>query len=144
MRRRYAYGLVAMLALLAVAYPVIYSVYAGTISGTGPFACPPLIPCDNSQPVSLTCTSFCVVDIQNSAFSPSVINVTQNAEIEWINLDPNVHTTTTLYNSTWDSGFIEPGGHFILNFSDISPGTYYYACKIHPFMTGEIIVLPSK
>lgn len=133
-----------MLALMAVSYPVIYSAYAGTISANGPFTCPPLIPCDNSQPVSLTCTSFCIVYIQNSAFSPAVINVTQNAEVEWINLDPNVHTTTTFYTSTWDSGFIEPGGHFILNFTNIPPGTYYYQCKIHPFMTGEIIVLPSK
>jgi plastocyanin len=141
LKRKYAYSLVAMLALLAVAYPVIYSAAAGTLSGSGPFTCPPLIPCDNTQPVSETCTSFCIIDIQDSAFTPAVINVTQNAVLEWVNLDPNVHTTTTIYSDAWDSGFIAPGGVFILNFTNIAPGTYYYQCKIHTFMTGEINVL---
>lgn len=127
---------------MAVIYPVIYSVYAGDYNGQGPFTCPPLIPCDNTQPVSETCTSFCIVDIQNSAFSPAVINVTQNAVIQWVNLDPNVHTSTQ-FNGTWDSGFIQPGHTFTLNFTNIPPGTYFYQCKVHPFMTGEIIVLPT-
>lgn len=133
-----------LLAIMAATYPVVYSAAAGTLNGNGPFTCPPLLPCSNSQPVSETCTTFCVVDIQNSAFSPAVINVTQNAIVEWVNLDPNVHTTTEIYNGAWDSGFIQPGDHFILNFTHIAPGTYYYQCKIHPFMTGQINVLPAN
>jgi Cupredoxin-like domain len=144
LRRRYAYFGVAILALMAVTYPVIYSAYAGTITGTGQFMCPPIIPCDNSQPVSFTCTSFCIIDIQDSAFVPAVINVTQNAIVEWVNLDPNVHTSTAIYSNAWDSSFIPPGGHFILSFSNIPPGAYYYQCNVHPFMTGEINVLPAN
>lgn len=143
MKRKYLYLSLEIIAILLVTYPVIWSVYAGTTSGNAPFTCPPLIPCDNnSHPVSETCTSFCVIDIQNAQFTPSNINVTQGATLEWVNLDSLAHTSTAIYSKAWDSGIIPPGGHFLLTVN-LTPGTYYYQCNVHPFMTGQINVLPA-
>lgn len=143
LKRKYVYISLEIIAILAVSYPVIWSVYAGTTNGSGPFTCPPLIPCDNSQPVSATCATFCVIDIQNAAFSPANINVTQGATVEWVNLDSISHTSTAIYTDTWNSGVIPPGGHFTMAFTNVAPGTYYYECEVHPFMTGQINVLPA-
>lgn len=144
MRRRYAYFAVAIMAILAVTYPVIFSVYAGNSSGPSGFTCPPLLPCDNSQPVGANCTTFCVVDIQDSAFSPASINVTKGTTVEWVNLDPNAHTSTAFTPGGWSSPIIPPGGHYFFTFSNITVGTYYYQCKIHPFMIGQVNVLPAN
>ena len=141
--RKYVYISLEIVAILVVSYPVIYSVAVGTTNGNQPFTCPPLIPCDNSQPVSYTCTSFCVIDIQNAGFDPANINVTQGATVEWLNLDSLSHTSTAIYSHTWDSGVIPPGGRFTFTF-DVAPGTYYYQCNVHPFMTGQINVIPAK
>ena len=142
MKRKYVFVLVAILAVLAVTYPVTWSYYFGTIDGNQPFSCPPLLPCDNSQPASLTCTTFCVIDIQNSQFVPATINVTKGATVEWVNLDSIAHTTDALYSKAWNSPVIPPGGNFTFTFSNLAPGTYYYQCNVHPFMTGQVNVLP--
>ena len=143
LKRKYVYISLEIVAILVVSYPVIYSVAVGTTNGNQPFTCPPLIPCDNSQPVSYTCTSFCVIDIQNAGFDPANINVTQGATVEWLNLDSLSHTSTAIYSHTWDSGVIPPGGRFTFTF-DVAPGTYYYQCNVHPFMTGQVNVIPAK
>ena len=143
MKRKYVYFALEIVAILAVSYPVIYSVYAGTTNGNGPFTCPPLIPCDNSQPATTSCYSFCVIEIQNAGFNPANINVTQGATVEWVNQDSIAHTSTAIYSKAWDSGVIPPGGHFTFKVN-LAPGTYYYQCNVHPFMTGQINVLPAN
>jgi plastocyanin len=142
LKRKYVYIALEIVAILAVTYPVIYSAYAGTTNGNAPFSCPPLIPCDNSQPVSGTCSTFCVINIQDASFSPANINVTQGATVEWVNLDSISHTSTAIYSKAWDSGIIPPGGRFVLDTAKLAPGTYYYQCNVHPFMTGQINVVP--
>ena len=132
------------MAISAVTYPVVYSYYEGTISSTNGFTCPPLLPCDNTQPPSKTCSGFCVVDIQDSAFNPPSINITAGTTVEWLNLDPYAHTSTSLNSSAWNSGIIRPGAHFMFNFSDLSPGVYVYQCNVHPFMLGTVNVLPPS
>lgn len=144
MKRRYIYFLVAFLALSAVSYPVVYSYYTGTVSNPNGFTCPPLLPCDNTQPPSETCSGFCVVDIQDSSFNPPSINVTAGTTVEWVNLDSFPHTSTADNASVWDSFLILPGGHFTFNFSSVAPGTYNYHCNVHPFMLGSVTVLPSN
>lgn len=144
MKRRYVYFVVAILAVLAVTYPVVYSVYAGTVSNPNGFSCPPLLPCSNTQTPSVTCTSFCIVDIQDSAFSPASINVTVGTTVEWVNLDAFAHTSTALNSSGWSSPIIPPGGHFTFTFSSLAPGKYIYQCNVHPFMIGEVNLLPAS
>jgi plastocyanin len=38
----------------------------------------------------------------------------------------------------WDTGDIGPGESKTLTFAE--PGTYYYICKPHPWMHGQVIV----
>jgi plastocyanin len=144
LKRKYVYFLIAIIAVMTVTYPVVYSVYAGTTSNPNGFSCPPLLPCDNTQPAAETCASFCIVDIQDSTFSPGTINVTVGTTVEWVNHDPYAHTSTALNSSGWSSPIILPGGHFDYTFSSLAPGSYYYECNVHPFMIGQVNVLPAN
>lgn len=144
LKRRYVYFLIAFMALSAVSYPVVYSYYTGTVSNPNGFTCPPLIPCDNTQPPSETCSGFCVVYIQDSSFNPPSINITYGSTVEWVNLDPYAHTTTADNGSAWNSFVIPTGGHYEFNFTGLAPGAYNYHCNIHPFMLGTVTVLPKS
>ncbi len=68
-------------------------------------------------------------------FSPRVIQVNQFDTVTWTNKDNTAHTVT---GSTFDSGLISPGGTFSHKFSE--NGTFDYACQLHPWMTGQVVV----
>lgn len=135
--------MVAILSVLAVSYPVLYSVYAGTGSGTN-FSCPPFIPCDNAPAGSASCSGFCVVEIQSATFTPGVLNITEGTTVEWVNMDSQTHTSTTLNSTGWGSPLLPPGARYEYTFANVKPGIYFYQCSIHPFMLGEIEVVPAK
>jgi plastocyanin len=145
LKRKYIYVLVAVMLILAATYPVIFSVYAGTIEGSNHFVCPPLLPCNNSPVGSLTCSGFCVVEIQNLAFSPGNLTITVGTTVEWVNMDSQAHTSTCYSSSIcWSSPtLIQPGGSYNYTFSNLPTGTYYYQCQIHPVMQGEINLVPA-
>jgi plastocyanin len=145
LRRKYTYLLVALVGILAVTYPVVYSAYAGTTQGSTEFSCPPLLPCNNAPTSSGSCSGFCIVYIENASFNPGVLNITEGTTVEWINLDPIAHTSTALNSSVWSSPIIPAGGHYVHTFSGLAAGLYYYQCNVHPFMTGEVrIVAPNQ
>lgn len=80
-----------------------------------------------------------VVQLRQLAFSPSEITIRQGQTVEWVNLDPVVHTVTAT-DGSWDSGGLAEGGRFTRTFAE--PGTYTYFCVPHPMMRGTITVLP--
>jgi plastocyanin len=69
-------------------------------------------------------------------YCPQVLTVPMNTLVTWINNDFTVHTVT--FPKLYDSGLIIPNQIVRHVFS--TPGTFSYGCKIHPYMTGEIIV----
>jgi plastocyanin len=142
LKRKYVYGVIALLAILAVTYPVTWSVYAGTLNSPNHFVCPPLIPCDNSPLSSGSCSGFCVVTIQNALFTPGNLTITAGTTVEWVNLDPQPHTSTC-YGSPdcWSSPFIPAGGSYNFTFTGMPLGVYYYQCTIHNQMQGEINIV---
>jgi plastocyanin len=73
-------------------------------------------------------------------YSPSPSTVSNGTMVNWTNDDIALHTVTSKPSSpsTFDSNFIAPGDKFTHVFS--TPGIYNYYCKIHPFMTGQVIV----
>jgi len=83
--------------------------------------------------------------IQNLQFTPNQLTVSQGTTVTWTNQEQTiVHTTTSDSQNAaevWDSGNISPGQSFSHIFN--TPGTYTYHCKIHPAMTGTIIVLTN-
>jgi plastocyanin len=79
------------------------------------------------------------VFIQGMAFNPATITVSVGTTITWTNKDPNTHTvTSTTAPSAFDSGAISSNGTWSKTFT--APGTYNYACTIHPTMTARVIV----
>ena len=96
------------------------------------------------------------VDVVNIAFSPETLEVDTGTEVVWVNGDEGVHHTATS-GLPGDNGVPgvseaeppEPDGVFDGDLPDASsqftftfdePGTYAYFCRIHPAMTGEVIV----
>jgi len=77
------------------------------------------------------------VVIANFAFAPATLRVARGATLTWTNTDSVPHTVTAA-DRRWDSGDIQPGGSFSATVD--APGTYRYACAIHPFMQAVIVV----
>lgn len=77
------------------------------------------------------------ITIQAFAFVPQTLTVSVNSTVKWKNLDGITHTVTS-DNLLWDSGNVANGGTFKFTFT--ATGTFSYHCKIHPSMTGTIIV----
>ena len=77
------------------------------------------------------------VEMRQSAFVPSRLEVAAGATVEWTNRDQVAHSVTA-DDGSWDSGEIAPGGTWRHTFD--APGTYTIHCTPHPFMTGVIVV----
>jgi plastocyanin len=145
MKSKYIYVIIAILMIAAVAYPVLYSALNHSQGSSNPFFCAPLVPCQKQPPGAINCTSFCIVSMQDSTFTPGTINATVGATIEWINHDGFSHTVSAFNSSAWNSPLIPPGHMFNLTITGrLAPGTYYYFCNVHPFMIGLVNVLPAN
>ena len=77
------------------------------------------------------------VTIQNMAFSPASLTVKVGDKVTWTNQDSVGHSATA-DNNSFDTGVIAQGQSGSVTFS--KTGTYTYHCKIHPSMTGKIVV----
>ena len=75
--------------------------------------------------------------IQGMAFSPSTITVSTNTTVTWTNKDAIGHTVTS-DSGLFDSGTVATNGSFTYTFA--TAGTFTYHCKIHPTMTGSVVV----
>ncbi len=77
------------------------------------------------------------VSIQNLAFNPSTLTVSNGTTVTWTNND-NVGHTVIEANGLFSSGTLAKGQTFTYTFT--TKGTYAYSCSIHPSMRGTIIV----
>jgi plastocyanin len=77
------------------------------------------------------------IRIENFAFNPPTVTVPVGATVTWTNNDGTLHTVTSA-TKVFSSAGLDEGGTFSYTFT--SPGTYSYYCKLHPHMTGSIIV----
>jgi flagellin-like protein len=97
---------------------------------------------DNSAAVNSASTTVYTIhniNIQNMAYSPSSITITQGDILIWTNLDSVGHTVTEDGSSpTFNSGTLTNGQTYTL--TGLGVGTYTYHCQPHPSMTGTIIV----
>jgi plastocyanin/predicted lipoprotein with Yx(FWY)xxD motif len=79
--------------------------------------------------------------VHDFAFGPTPLIVRPGTTVRITSSGPSTHTWTSDTTSMlhWDSGPLSPsGGMFAVRFSTI--GRFTYHCKIHPFMTGTIVV----
>jgi plastocyanin len=77
------------------------------------------------------------VDIAGFAFSPQSVTVAVGDTVTWSNADVQSHTVTA-NGGAFDTGTIGGGTSKSLTFSTVD--TFAYHCRIHPSMTGTIIV----
>ena len=89
------------------------------------------------------------VTIQNFAYIPSNITVSNGTTVVWTNkeflishsvisdkkiINPDSGTRSPMF----DSGSLSPGASFAFQFN--TTGTFTYYCREHPFMRGTVIV----
>jgi len=97
---------------------------AGTVATTDPATAP----ANESQ-----------VEIDNFTFKPKELNVAVGTKVTWVNKDDVPHTATSSDEpSLFDSKALDTDDKFSFTFT--KPGTYKYYCKVHPHMTGVVIV----
>ena len=91
----------------------------------------------SSPPTSQPATA--IVKIDNFAFQPRELNITVGTTVTWQNADDVPHTATSKDDpQVFDSGALDTDEKFSFTFS--KPGKYAYYCKVHPHMTGVVIV----
>src|SRR5262249_11283905 len=75
--------------------------------------------------------------IQSYSFVPDTITTTAGSTVTWYNDDQAFHTVTAS-DASFNSGTIDEGSSFSRTFDQ--PGSYDYACTIHPAMKGKVVV----
>jgi plastocyanin len=79
------------------------------------------------------------VKIDNFAFNPSIVTVKAGTQVTWINKDDIPHTVDST-DGKFKSNALDTEDKF--QFSFTTPGEYPFFCRMHPKMTGKIIVQP--
>jgi plastocyanin len=79
------------------------------------------------------------VKIDNFAFNPAVITVKAGTQVIWVNKDDIPHTVDSSQGK-FKSAALDTDEKFEFKFSD--PGEYPFFCRMHPKMTGKVIVQP--
>ena len=140
---------VALLALGATSLAAPHSTAASTpcpeaaAATPSPGASPTASPSATSEasaeasPAASPTGAACTVEIRDFAFNPAEIEIAAGTTVTWTNNDTVAHTATAT-DGTFDSGILDPGASFKFTFD--KPGTYDFACLIHPNMKGTVTV----
>ena len=78
-----------------------------------------------------------VVKIDNFSFTPKSLTVKTGATVTWTNQDDIPHNVVST-EKKFSSPVLDTDQQFSFQFQE--PGSYPYYCKIHPMMTGSIVV----
>jgi 3',5'-cyclic-AMP phosphodiesterase len=78
-----------------------------------------------------------VVKIDNFSFTPKSLTVKAGATVTWTNRDDIPHNIVST-EKKFSSPVLDTDQNFSFTFRE--PGSYPYYCKIHPMMTGTVIV----
>ncbi|WAC04962.1 MAG: cupredoxin domain-containing protein [Methanoregula sp.] len=93
-------------------------------------------------PISQASVSGNTITIKNFAFTPRTMTVKSGSIVRWENQDSAPHRIIFVdkdgRDTTLDSTVLSSAQSWSNKFD--KPGTYPYYCKIHPEMTGTVIV----
>jgi Icc protein len=78
-----------------------------------------------------------VVKIDNFSFTPQSLTVKAGTTVTWTNQDDIPHNVVST-EKKFSSPVLDTDQHFSFSFQE--PGSYPYYCKIHPKMTGTVVV----
>jgi plastocyanin len=79
------------------------------------------------------------VKIDNFVFNPAVIVVKAGTKVIWTNKDDIPHTVDST-DGKFKSNALDTEDKFEFNFP--APGEYPFFCRMHPKMTGKVVVQP--
>ncbi|MBI4499097.1 MAG: hypothetical protein HY689_14505 [Chloroflexi bacterium] len=79
--------------------------------------------------------------IRGREFSPSTVTVQVGSIGLWTNHSDEEHVVA---GPGWELGPIGPGQAWAHTFKADEVGTVTYRCKIHPEMTGQVVVTPAE
>lgn len=79
------------------------------------------------------------VNIGNFVFQPRVLRIRQGTTVTWANHDDMPHSIV-LTSLKVHSPPMDTDGEFAFRF--VNAGVYDYVCGLHPFMKGQIVVMP--
>jgi plastocyanin len=77
------------------------------------------------------------IEVKNFMFAPTQLTVKAGSTVTWTNKDEEPHTVVS------DTGMFKSGGmdtNESFSYKFDKPGTYRFACSIHPRMVGTIVV----
>ena len=75
--------------------------------------------------------------VKDFMFTPTSLTVKAGATVTWANRDDEPHTVVS-NTGLFRSGALDTNESFSFRFD--KPGTYQFACSIHPRMVGTIVV----
>jgi len=79
------------------------------------------------------------VMIEDFKFEPEKLNVRPGTKVTWVNKDDEPHSATSSEKpKRFDSGVLDSEKSFSFTFTE--SGSFAYFCKLHPHMTGLIVV----
>jgi plastocyanin len=78
-----------------------------------------------------------IVVARDFMFGPASLTVSAGSTVTWTNKDDEPHTVVS-DTALFRSGALDTDESFSFRFD--KPGTYHYACSIHPRMVGTIVV----
>jgi len=78
-----------------------------------------------------------IVVAREFMFAPASLQVPAGSTVTWTNRDDEPHTVVS-DAGVFRSGALDTNESFSFRFD--KPGTYHYACSIHPRMVGTIVV----
>jgi plastocyanin len=78
-----------------------------------------------------------IVMARDFMFAPLSVTVTAGSTVTWTNRDDEPHTVVS-ETGLFRSAAMDTNESFSFKFD--KPGTYHYACSIHPRMVGTIVV----
>ena len=70
-------------------------------------------------------------------FAPAALTIAAGSTVTWTNSDDEPHTVVS-ESGLFRSGALDTNESFSYRFD--KPGTYRYACSIHPRMVGTVVV----
>ena len=117
---------------------IIHPEMTGTIgvrdaSGLVPSPTPPA----SAPPATAAVVEVAIIDF---GFEPTESIVGVGTTVAWTVTQQSPHTATAA-DGSFDSGILDAGGTYQHTF--LEPGTFAYACRLHPEMQATVVVDPS-
>ncbi|HYN48016.1 MAG TPA: cupredoxin family copper-binding protein [Candidatus Nanopelagicales bacterium] len=128
--------LVASLGLSAALALAVAACGGTATSSPAPATAPPA----SDAPASAAPAGGDAVTIAGFAFEPAALTVKVGATVTWANKDSATHTVTWVDGSQGSGSLTDGGAPYARTFD--APGTFAYACGIHPAMKGTVVVEP--